>query len=215
MKQVFRLMDMPDKVIAFDELPEDLLQGLELCDCSKLPKDWREFIGMREKITRIPPDRDPFTGTMRTYTPISQKAPYAYLIDRELNNDKEKWSEIESYVRRNAPREFRLMDRLSDMAKPMARDAHSELDLEPDQVVVIPLMKDAAVAEPPVVVVEAPTAPPPPAPAAEPQQPFTITPAKPAVIPATECPACQKVFSSRQALRMHVTKKHSEAKVAA
>lgn len=218
MRQVIRLMDMPDRVIAFDELPADLVEGLEMCDCSKLPKDWREFIGVREKVTRIPPDRDPLTGTVRTYTPISQKAPYAYLIDRELNGDKEKWSEIESYVRRNAPREFRLMDRLADMAKPMARDAHSELDLEADQVIVIPLMKDAAVAQPPVVVVAAPVAPAvaaPVAPPAEPQQPFTITPAKPAVIPATECPACQKVFSSKQALRMHVMKKHSEVKATA
>lgn len=216
MRQVIRLMDMPDRVIAFDELPADLVEGLEMCDCSKLPKDWREFIGVREKITKIPPDREPLTGQVRTYAPISQKAPYAYLIDRELNGDKEKWGEIESYVRRNAPREFRLMDRISDMAKPMARDAHSELDLEPDQVIVIPLMKEVAVAEAPKVVVATPVAPVAAVPAPEePKQPFTIIPAKPAVIPATECPACQKVFSSKQALRMHVMKKHSEVKATA
>lgn len=219
MRQVFRLMDMPDKVIAFDELPADMLQGLEMCDCSKMPKAWKDYIGYREKVTLIPPDRDPLTGTVRTYTPIVQKGPYAYLIDREINHDKERWSEIESYVRRNAPRDFRLMDRISDMALPMARDAHSELTLEPEDVKVIPLSSSVVEEPQQATVAVAPVlqavADPAPAVVSEPTQPFTITPAKAAVVPMTECPACQKVFSSRQALRMHVMKKHSEEKVAA
>ena len=42
MKQVIRIMDMPDKVIAFDELPEELLAPFEMLNCSKLPRHWRE-----------------------------------------------------------------------------------------------------------------------------------------------------------------------------
>lgn len=187
--QVFRLMDMPDKVIAFNELPAYLLEGLELCDCSKLPRHWRDFIGIREKHVRIPPDRDPLTGQVRTYTPIIQKGPYAFLIDKELNNDKERWGEIESYVRRNAPKDFRLMDKIADMAKPMARDVHSELDLEPEDVIVIPLPKieekelDAATVEVQKDVVK--------------------------------CDECDKEFSGKQAVRMHKMKRHPKVEVPA
>ncbi len=215
MKQVFRLMGSPDRVIAFDELPADLLNGLEMFDSSKLGRDWREFIGIRERVTKIPPDRDPLTGQVRYYEPIIDKAPYAYIVDRELNNDMERWQEIESYVRRAAPREFRLLDKLADMAKPLARDEKSEVSLDPVDVVIIPLPrqevpKPPLAQAPPVVVaqVEALKV------AEAPAGPLKITPA------ATgssnlECPACQKIFSSKQALRMHVMKKHSEAKVAA
>lgn len=210
MRQVFRLMDMPDRVIAFDELPEDLLVGLEMCDCSKLPKDWREFIGIREKTTRIPPDRDPLTGQIRTYVPITQKAPYAYLIDRELNNDKERWQEIESYVRRNAPREFRLLDKIADMAKPMARDAHSELDLEADQVLVIPIMKAEAETPQQATVTIAPPLPAIPVVQVSSAPVLAATPAAPAAAPvdALKCDECEKVFSSKQAVRMHKMKRH-------
>jgi hypothetical protein len=182
MKQVFRLMGMPDKVIAFDELPADLLEGLEMCDCSKLPRDWRDFIGTREKPIRIPPDRDPLTGQVRTYTPVVQKGPYAYLIDWEINHDKERWQEIESYVRRNAPKDFRLLDKIADMAKPMGQDAHSELSLEIESVVVIPLPKTEE-KEPEVATVSVET---------------------------FKCSDCDKEFDKKQGLRLHRLKKHEQ-----
>lgn len=190
MKQVFRLMDMPDRVIAFDELPQDLLEGLEMCDCSKLPRQWREFIGIREKFTRIPPDRDPLTGQVRTYPPIVQKAPYAFLIDQEVNHDKERWQEIESYVRRNAPKDFRLLDKLRDMAKPMGRDAQSELELEPEEVILIPLPKVEAAKDPEAATVQ-------------------LAPEM------FKCEDCPKEFDSKSGVRLHRLKKHAQEKVTA
>jgi hypothetical protein len=177
-------MDMPDKVIAFDELPQSLIDGLEMHDCSKMPKDWREFIGIREKHIRIPPDRDPLTGQVRTYTPLIQKAPYAYLVDREVNFDRDRWAEIESYVKRCAPKDFRLMDKIFDMAKPLARDPHSEIDLETDQVIVIPLPKIEEKSEP---------------------EAASVT-----VVEEHKCDQCEKTFEKKQALRMHKMKRHPE-----
>lgn len=188
MKQVFRLMDMPDRVIAFDELPQELLEGLEMCDCSKLPRHWRDYLGMREKHVRIPPDRDPLTGTVRTYKPIVQTGPYAYLIDQEVNHDRERWQEIESYVRRNAPKDFRLLDKLKDMAKPMGKDVHSELDLEPEDVIIVPLPKGAEVKEPEAATV---------------------------ALENFKCEDCPKEFDSKSGLRLHRLKKHAEQKVLA
>lgn len=189
MRQVFRLMDMPDKVIAFDELPEALLEGLEMLDCSKLPRHWREFIGMRERIINIRPERDPFTHQLVKYPPVVEKAPFAFLIDRELNHDKERWGEIESYVKRVAPKDFRLTDKLIDMAKPMAVDAHSELNLEPEDVIVVPLPKVEEAKDPTV---------------------SSVSVLPPVVEATLKCDRCEKTFSSKQAIRMHTMKRHPE-----
>ncbi len=41
--------------------------------------------------TRGFPNEDrSFTGQMRAYTPIVQKAPFTFIIDKELNRDKER-----------------------------------------------------------------------------------------------------------------------------
>jgi hypothetical protein len=142
MIQVLRLMGMPDKVIAFDELPQDLLNGLEMQDESKMPRHWRDFIGSREKVTKIKPYIDPMTRQLVECDPVIQKGPFTWIVDWELNSNKERWQEISSYVRRNAPRDFRLLDKIEDMAKPFASNVSSEITLEPEEVVIIPLPKD-------------------------------------------------------------------------
>lgn len=187
MRQVFRLMGMPDRVIAFDELPADLLDGLEMHDCSKLPKEWREFIGISEKHIKIKPEIDPFTRQLVKFPPLIQKAPYAYLIDWEVNHDKERWQEIESFVKRNAPKDFRLMDKLTDMAKPMAADAHAELSLEPEDIVVVPLPKMAEEPEPQQATIEL-------APGVE----------------GVKCDTCNAVFEDKRGLAGHKRFKHKE-----
>ena len=55
------------------------------------------------------------------------------------NNDKEKWEKIKSFVRRAVDPSVRLMDKLEDMAAPMAPNAKDALDLEPEGVPVIPI----------------------------------------------------------------------------
>jgi hypothetical protein len=140
--QVIRLVDMPDRLIAFDELPESMLDGIDMLPPTGLPRHWREFLGKRKKFIRILPERDPYTGQMRKFEPLVEEGPFFFVIDRTVNNDEEKWQEISNYVRRMTPKEFRLKDRIEDMAIPMAVDVKSELNIEPEQIPVIPLVKE-------------------------------------------------------------------------
>jgi hypothetical protein len=128
---------------------------------------------------------------MRTYTPLVEKGPFAFLIDKELNHDKERWQEIESYVRRNAPKDFRLLDKLADMAKPLAKDVHSELDLEPEDMLIIPLPKVEAAKEPEAATVEV-----------APKANYT-------------CPKCNKEFKNEQGLFIHQSRMHKKELVSA
>ena len=110
MLQVFRLVQpgLVDKVIAFDELPQDLIDGIKTRPPDGLPRHWREF------------------------------APSFFVLDYiTTNNDKEKWAKISNYVRRNVNRSVRLLDKLEDMAQPMAPDAKQALTLEPEEVPVL------------------------------------------------------------------------------
>ena len=117
MKQVFRLMGMSDKVIAFDELPEELLEGLEMQKETKMSRDWRDFIGTREHVVKIKPYLDTMLNKMVEAPPIAVTAPYTYIIDWEINSNKERWQEISNYVRRNAPKDFRLLDKLETITE--------------------------------------------------------------------------------------------------
>lgn len=206
--QVFRLMGMPDKAIAFNSLPEKYLEGLEMCNCTKLGRAWRDFIGPVERVVTIKPEMDPITRQMRTFPPLTETAPFAYLIDWEINHDKERWGEIMAYVRQNAPTSWtngketiRLPDNIESLAKPLARDVHSELDLEPEDVIVIPLNHVVSPAQP------APAAPPiPPVPVAPPSQPPEA--------PKTDilkCKSCERTFDTKQGLLVHTRKRHAES----
>lgn len=139
--QLIRLMGMTDKVIAFDELPMELLEGLEMRKQDFLPRHWRDFLGTREKVINMPPYLDPMTRQMVKCDPIVEKAPFAWIVDWEVNQDKDRWQEISNYVRRNAPKDFRLLDKIEDMAKPMGQTVQGELTLEPEDVPIIPLPK--------------------------------------------------------------------------
>lgn len=209
MKQVIRFMDMPDKVIAFDGLPEELLSELEMLNCSKLPRHWRDFIGTRERLVKIKPERDPYTGKMSDYTTVKEIAPFCWVVDREINKDKEAWRAIESYVKRNAPRDFRMTDPIVDietgkstMAKPLAADAHSELSLEPEDVTVIPIGEKVVdkATEPSIVVAM-------PAPIAD----VTVTRAEePKKVEDKDriCTACNKIFMNDRGLELHIARMH-------
>lgn len=206
MKQVIRIMDMPDKVIAFDELPEELLAPFEMLNCSKLPRHWRDYIGERERLIKIKPERDPITGQMRTYATVSEKGPFVWVVDRELIPQQEAWSEIESYVKRNAPKNFRLTDPIVDiktgkssMAKKMGADAHSELNLEPEDVIIIPLAKEEKETSSVSVVPDA-------------SQPNEI--AVPEAIASEnttgsmQCQACGKTYLNERGLYLHKKRMH-------
>lgn len=140
--QVFRLMNMPDRVIAFDSLPERLLKGFEMCRADGFPRNWKEWMGNKKKLTEIPPEKDFLTGAVRRYDPIVEEAPFFYLVDFTLNPVMEKWVEVCDYVRSHVARETRLMDKIDDMAVPLALDKTSGVTLEPEDVPVIPLIQE-------------------------------------------------------------------------
>lgn len=122
--QVFRLVDpgRVDKVLAFDSLPESMLVGITRGTANGLPTNWTGYLGVKRGDTKA--------------------VPFYVLDFRTLNKDKEKWQEISNYVRRSTDKNFRLMDDLYDMAKPMAADSHSSLELEPEDVLVIPVLTE-------------------------------------------------------------------------
>jgi hypothetical protein len=190
--QVFRLMNMPDRVIAFDELPEDMVKHFEMCRPDGFPRHWKEWLGKKKKVTVIPPEKDPLTGLVRRFDPIVEEGPFFYLVDWTLGNDEEKWKEISDYVRQNVSKEFRLMDKLEDMAQPLAANKTDGVTLEPEEVVVIPLPKvDAKV--------EAPKQ-------NEAKTEFAV-----------KCDEgdCKGEFKNKQALRMHKMKRHPKVAIPA
>lgn len=124
MIQVFKLVDpgRVDRVIAFDSLPLPMLTGITRGTANGLSGSWVNYLGVK----RNDKTANPF-----------------YVLDfRTINRDKEKWQEISNYVRRSTDKNFRLMDNLYDMAKPMAPDSHSSVELEPEDVLIIPVLTE-------------------------------------------------------------------------
>lgn len=143
--QVFRLMALPDKVIAFDELPERLVAGFndDMCRADAFPRYWKEFLGKRKKITHIPPEKDFLTGGVRRFDPIVEENYFFYLVDWRLEPAVDRWIEICAYVKQHAIKGTVLLDKIEDMAKPLAANQLDSVTLEPEDVTVIKLEKEA------------------------------------------------------------------------
>ena len=134
--QVLRLVQSGrvDKVIAFDELPKRLLEGVEMKAPDGLPRHWKAFIGEHEKYTPASSEKNPITGKVEMVGEKREIAPFFYVLDyKEINKDIERWQEIASFVRRVVDVQFRLLDKMEDMALSMSTDAMSELKLEPEE----------------------------------------------------------------------------------
>lgn len=140
--QCFRLMGMPDKVIAFDSLPETMMEGFELCRADGFPRHWKQWLGVKEKITKIPPEKDFLTGQVRKFDPIVENDSFFYLVDWTNNPVMERWRDVCDYVRSHVAKETRLKDNLDDMALPLAPDKTSGVTLEPEEVVVIKIIPE-------------------------------------------------------------------------
>lgn len=129
--QVFRLVEggRVDKMIAFDKLPESLLKGVRHRDLAGLGRHWKDFAEI---------DRD--------------GVHYHYFLEyKDVNSDKEKWEAIEQYVRRSVSIDFRLRDRLSDMAKDLAPTPYVNPELEPENIPVIPILATGVEASPEII----------------------------------------------------------------
>lgn len=138
--QVFRLVSggRPDRIIAFDSLPAEYVRTLRMNPPSGLPRHWARWLEEKESV-----DRD--------------GRPGFYICDYILtNNDKEAWQNIVNYARRVVDTNFRLMDKIEDMAVPMAKDSRAEVTLEPEEVPIIPIPKAEKELEPVAVGEERP-----------------------------------------------------------
>ena len=189
MKQCFRLMGMPDKVLAFDELPDHLLAGLDMTKADGFPRHWKEWLGKSKRTMRIPPERNPLTGEVRTYKPIEEEDYFFYLIDWNIRSQEDRWKEITAYVKANAPSDMRISEKLEDMAVPLAKDKMEAVSLEPEQTPVIPLNKSVVVSDTPK----------------ETKGPETSV--KNNILKCEE-KGCTSEFDKPRGLRMHNMKKH-------
>lgn len=119
--QVFRLVDpgVVDRCIAFNSLPKRLLAGVRRGLIEGFPRHWQDFMGVSKT------DKD--------------ARPFYFLEYKMLNSDKERWQQISNYVRAAADKTVHLLDKIEDMAIPLAPDAYSQLTLEPEDVPVIPI----------------------------------------------------------------------------
>lgn len=188
MKQIIRLIGMPDKMIGFDELPEDLLNDLEMQNEKALPRYWRDWLGTRKRTIKIKSYVDPMTRKLIECAPIVEEGAYTWTVDWEINSNQEAWSKIVSYVRQNVQEGFRLLDRLEDMAKPMAPNVSESITLEPEDIVIIPLKKNIP----------------------DGKKTDSAEPISSPQAPSYNCNECGKPFESKQGLILHRTKKHPE-----
>lgn len=192
--QVFRIVTgAADKVIAFDELPERLLTGIEMREPAGFPRAWKTFLGKKKKVIKGATFKR-ITGPDQVVPDSIVEGPFFYVIDPQKNQDDEKWQEITSFVKRVVPPDIRLLEKLEDMALPLAPDARSEMKLEPEH-----LEEEGAIIPIPL----------------EYQEKETDKEGKPVPAPVNEivdsklkCDECDKKFSGKAALNMHKMRVH-------
>lgn len=204
---VFRLVQsgLVDKIIAFEDLPKRMLDGVEMHLASGLPRHWRDFIGKQTKVTPPQPDKNAITGEVKMVCGGTEVGPFCYVLYyKEINKDMQRWQEISSFVRRVVSLQFRLMDKLEDMALPLATDAASEIKLEPEA-----LEEQGALIPIPVEFQEK-------TPAVLDKDGKEIRPELPSVVTenAFKCERCEKTFTKEQAVKMHMYRAHQEPKEA-
>ncbi len=136
--QVIRLIHpgQVDRVMAFDSLPEDLVHKMHPMSPDGFPRHWKKWleeVGSKRTIKKW--------NHMKKIE-YEMEDPCFYNLDYVMvNNDRETWQEVVSYVRRVCDPSIRLLDKFEDMAKPLAKDSYSELSLDTEEVPVILLGK--------------------------------------------------------------------------
>ena len=131
--KVFRLVKpgLMDRIIAVENLPDEYTAGVWEIEPNGFPREWKmwlEAIGSKN---------------------AKGNGVFFGLEYIAVNSHAEKWQEIASYVRRSSDASIRLLDRLEDMAKPLASGQTSPIELHPEDVPVITLkVKEPATKQP-------------------------------------------------------------------
>ncbi len=149
--QVLRLVDpgYVDRMIAFDTLPASLFRGVRMKDLEGYPRHWKNWLKDHNAI-RVVKRWNEDLGK-----PVEVEETFTYILDYKfINDDKQKWQEITNYIRKAVDLKIRLLDKIEDMAVPVAKDAHSELGIEPENVPIIPIPLSATRQEAPPEIVK-------------------------------------------------------------
>lgn len=148
--QAFKLVNagFVDKVIIFNALPEQLIQGIRTRSVDGFPRYWARFlgdIGSTKKVYRTTTEKRGPGDYVYTHHEIG-KEPCFYVLDyTDINADKEYWRLISEYLRMNCGPEVRLKEKIEDMALALAQNSTSALNVEPEDIPVIIVSKDIKV----------------------------------------------------------------------
>lgn len=147
MSQCFKLVNggFVDKVIVFDVLPERFLKNVRTREAAGFPRAWAKWlasIGSMRTVYKTETSVDLARNWTFKKTPIGLEPCFFVLDYTDTNADKQSWREICEYVRMNVGPEVRLKEKLEDMAIQFAPNPTMALDIEPEQVPVIPIPDD-------------------------------------------------------------------------
>jgi len=145
--QVFKLVEagFVDKVVGFEMLPERLIKGIRTREVSGFPRAWARWlssVGSVRDVFRTETSRKPDSTYQYSYTVIGKEPCFFVLEYKDINSDKEAWKHISDYIKQVVGQEVRLKERIEDMARALAPDGKAPLELEPEDVPVIPLPKE-------------------------------------------------------------------------
>lgn len=150
MSQCIKLVNggFVDKVIVFDSLPERLYKNIKTRAADGFPRAWAKWlaeIGSTRQVFKTETSVDLARNWKFTHTPIGEEPCFFVLEYQDINSDKEAWRNICEFVRMSVGPEVRLREKIDDMAVALASNPTLSLELETEQVPVIPLPKEEAV----------------------------------------------------------------------
>lgn len=152
MSQCFKLVNggFVDKVIVFDSLPERLFKNVKTREAAGFPRAWAKWltsIGSLRPVYKTETSVDLARNYKFHHTEIGKEPCFFVLEYTDTNADKQAWREICEYVRMNVGPEVRLKEKIEDMAIQLAPNPTQALDVEPEEIPVIPVPNEVTVTE--------------------------------------------------------------------
>lgn len=149
--QCFKLANggFVDKVIVFDELPERLVKGVRTREAAGFPRAWAKWlvsIGSTRTVFKTDTSVDLARNWTFKHTPIGEEPCFFVLEYQDINADKQRWHEICDYLRANVGPEVRLKEKIDEMALVLASTPTAPLEVECEDIPVIVVPLEAAVA---------------------------------------------------------------------
>lgn len=147
MSQCFKLVNggFVDKVIVFDELPERLTKNVRTREAAGFPRAWAKWlasIGSMRTVLKTETSVDLARNWTFKHTPIGMEPCFFVLDYQDINADKETWRQICEFLRMSVGPEVRLKEKIEEMALALAANPTMPLEVEPEDVPVIPVPRE-------------------------------------------------------------------------